>query len=206
VDAVSLSPNDVTAVLVTRGDCDLSPILESLVFRNVLVWDNARQQDLGAYGRYEALGSVFTEHVFVQDDDCIVDPEAQLALLAEFDHHGIVANMPTHWNGSGMPLLALPGWGAVFHRLHPHVAFLRWQEAEPDDWHSADFNRIGCDIVFPVLTPSRMIDLGHTNLEHAEAANRTCKQPGYQLKKSWYYERAEAILTGAPVLRGASSQ
>lgn len=190
---MSVSPNDVTAVIPTRGDCDLSPILDSLIFRNVLIWDNSRLRDLGAYGRYAAALTAITPLIYTQDDDCIVEPESQLELLERYQEDEWLSNMPADWNGSAMPLLALPGWGAIFELPLLRSAVARWSSSYPEDYGSRLFRRIGCDIVFPVLTPSRMVDLGHTNLEHAEASNRTCKQPGYQQKKAWYYRRAAEL-------------
>jgi hypothetical protein len=150
-------------------------------------------EDLGAFGRYEAAAHALTGVCFTQDDDCVVDPEAQLQLLEEYEPGLLVSNMRADWNGSAMPLLALPGWGAVFDSHLPAHAFQAWHPYVIAGQRDDDFRRVGCDIVFPVLTPSRMLDLGHTNLEHAEAPNRTCKQPGYQQKKAWYYRRAEEL-------------
>ena len=36
-----LSPRDVTAVIVTRGDVDLQPVLDSLIFDKVVIWNNS---------------------------------------------------------------------------------------------------------------------------------------------------------------------
>lgn len=187
-----IDPRDVTAILVTRGDCDLGPILDSLVFRAVLVWDNARQPDCGAYGRYIACETAFTEAVFVQDDDCIVSPEAQLTLCEMYEPGVLVSNM-CEWHNANMPLLALPGWGAIFERNLAQVALDRWRDTHEADFYSDDFRRIGCDIVFPVLTPSWMVDLGHENLPYAWATNRTHLRPDYQGKKHWYYREAARL-------------
>mgnify|MGYP003694197939 CR=1 FL=1 len=46
--------DDVTACLVTRGDVDLTPILETLPYRNVIVWGPEREE-LHVYGRYMAI-------------------------------------------------------------------------------------------------------------------------------------------------------
>jgi hypothetical protein len=181
----------VTAVIVTRGDVDLAPIVESLIWPHA-IWDNARLHDWGAYGRYVAATLVKSPLIYVQDDDCIVPPDVQRALLAEHEPGVLVSNMNPNHN-AGMPLLALPGWGAIFDRHLPAVAFEKWAAAEPDDDGSDDFFRVGCDIVFPVLTPSRMVDLGHENLPHAWDAHRTHVQPGYKAKKDWYYRRATEI-------------
>lgn len=191
---MTVDRGSVTAVLVTRGDVDLQPILDSLIFPSVVVWDNSCRDDLGAYGRYEAVRTLTeTPLVYVQDDDCVVTPEAQAELCALYEIGYLLSNMDPHHNGGGMPHLALPGWGAMFERSMVEVAFSRWRHAHPDDYGSDDFNRIGCDIVFPVLTPSVTVNLGHENLPYAWAANRTHVQPGYHARKRWYYERACAL-------------
>lgn len=190
-----LSPAEVTAIVVTRGDVDLVPVLEPLIFSRVAIWNNAdpREPDLGAFGRYKAIERTDTPVVYFQDDDCVVSPEAQRALLAAYEDGLFVSNMDPNHNGGSYPLLALPGWGSLVRRDLPERAFSRWQEAHPDDYGSDDFLRIGCDIVFPVLTPSLMIDLGHMNLPHAYADNRTWRQDGYTGKKDWYYREAAKL-------------
>jgi hypothetical protein len=35
-----IDPGEVSAVLVTRGNVDLSPVLDSLIFEDVVVWSN----------------------------------------------------------------------------------------------------------------------------------------------------------------------
>ena len=47
-----LDPTDVTACLVTRGDVDMTPIYESLIFPTVILWDNSKRQDWKVAGRY----------------------------------------------------------------------------------------------------------------------------------------------------------
>src|SRR5262245_25366483 len=47
---------DVSAVIVTRGNVDLQPILDTLPYDDIVVWDNSkRPTDLKILGRYEAL-------------------------------------------------------------------------------------------------------------------------------------------------------
>lgn len=188
------SPSLVTAVIVTRGDVDLDPILETLIFPDVIVWDNsARPNDLGAAGRYAGVAEAQTPIVFFQDDDCIVSPGAQRALLEAYVDGFFVSNMNPDHNRGQYPLLALPGWGSLVRGDLTEAALSRWREAHPDDYGSDDFLRIGCDIVFPVLTPSRMVDLGHENLPHATAPDRTWRRRDYLGKKAWYYREAEAL-------------
>jgi hypothetical protein len=188
-----IDARDVTACLVTRGDVDLEPILSSLIFRNVLVWDNSRLEDLGAAGRYEAATRALGDVIYTQDDDCLVPPEVQLALLESYAPGILLSNMDPNHNGTAMPYLALPGWGSLFDADLPEQAWAKWAAAGRDDFKSDSFRRIGCDIVFPVLTSSKMIDLGHENLPYAWDSHRTNLRPGYAERKGWYYQRAAEI-------------
>ena len=103
----------VTAVLVTRGDVDLEPIVSTLIFDRLIVWNNAAVgvEDMGAYGRYAALDHVETSHVYYQDDDCTVSADAQAGLVWQASRHPerMVSNMREHHN-AGMP--------------HLHIGFL----------------------------------------------------------------------------------
>lgn len=182
---------DVAAIIVTRGDVPLDT--SYLIWPEVIVWDNSQEFDLGAYGRYQAIGSTSAPIIFFIDDDCTVTTEAQLGLLAAYEDGVFVSNMNPAHNGGLYPLLALPGWGSLTHRDLPMQAFTRWREAHPGDWLSDDFLRIGCDIVFPVLTESKMIDLGHDNLPHAHAEGRTWRRTDYPEKKAHYYREAAAL-------------
>ena len=51
-------PYDVTACLVTRGDQPdmMARIRESLIFDNVVVWDNSKLPDWKCAGRYMKIG------------------------------------------------------------------------------------------------------------------------------------------------------
>jgi hypothetical protein len=184
--------SDVMAVIPTRGDHDLSPILDDLIF-DYAVWDNSALHDMGAFSRYWAIGQVGTPYIYTQDDDCLVSPDVQRALVREYEDGGpMLSNMnPDH--NAGMPLLALPGWGAIFATDEPQEAFTRWFHHYPEDAGTDDFLRIGCDIIFPVLTDSRMLDLGHVDMPWAWDENRTHLQPGYHRKKLDYYHRAATL-------------
>ena len=90
---------NVSAIIVTRGDVDMKPILASLPEEwDVIVWDNGAGSvskrtpwnglarivtgkgelpDLSVYGRYAAIEHATGDLIYVQDDDCIVsDPRA----------------------------------------------------------------------------------------------------------------------------------
>jgi hypothetical protein len=187
-----IAPSDVSAVLVTRGDVDLAPIIESLAgFGEIVIWDNAREPDLSVYGRYAALDRCTRDVVFVQDDDVLLEPVSLHRLCLNYQHGVLVANMPERFRHDFYADHCLVGFGAVFDRLSPAraildlVEFARTTEphraealADPDGWHSW-FNRT-CDIVFTGLTPRKLLDLPYTDREFASAPNRMWRQPQHQ--------------------------
>lgn len=67
----------VSVVIPTRGDHDLTPILDSLSgFDDIVIWDNSKRENLSVYGRYAAITEARHPLILTQDDDVIVsDPE-----------------------------------------------------------------------------------------------------------------------------------
>jgi len=104
---------DVTAVLVTRGDVDLDEILDTLIFDEVIVWDNSERPDWKVAGRYLAALESNTDLVYFQDDDTIVPEETQLALLDEYTTQDIVANWGHGDDHGGYDDLPLVCGGAI---------------------------------------------------------------------------------------------
>jgi hypothetical protein len=184
---------NVAAVVVTRGDQNIVPVLASLPEGwEHIVWDNSREQDMGVYGRYAAIERTAADLIYVQDDDVIVnDPDTILLawklawrqrVLA--DDTGlarmgdlVVCNMPPEFRHSFYEHHALVGFGAVFHRTAPARAFERFREAWPVPVES--FQRT-CDIVFTGLTPRVLVDVPRTDLHYAHHETRMWKQPRHQ--------------------------
>lgn len=187
-----ITPAEVTAVIVTRGDCDIEPILESLIFREVVVWDNSRKaEDAGAYGRYLAIEQADTSVIYFQDDDCIVPMVEQRMLVKLYEPGKLVALMPRERTDYKDTVLI--GWGAIFDRDLPELAFRRWVEAG-HEMESREFRVVGADFVFPMLTPHRRWHGAHRDLPHAHAANRTWGSwPDYANVKERYLREARAI-------------
>lgn len=91
----------VTAIIVTRGDVDLEPVLSSLPKEwELLVWSNNENpylnlgrdnthavvvggKDLAVYGRYAAIEYARNDLIYVQDDDCVVSDPAAFPKLWE---------------------------------------------------------------------------------------------------------------------------
>lgn len=163
-----IAPEEVTAILVTRGDVDMSPVVGSLPFEHIIVVDNSQEPaDLQCYGRFIPIerGEVETLHVYVQDDDLIIDA---LALLAHYDGEGIVANKhpEEEWR--------FIGGGAFFPKTLPD--FSRYVDNYGSD---SDFYRVA-DVVFAYTHPYRSVWVGYEELlSHHDAPNRMYLQPNH---------------------------
>jgi hypothetical protein len=170
----------------------------------VVVWDNSVEQDLGVYGRYQAIERCARPVIYVQDDDCLVDDAAIALLLAAYEPGMIVANMPeSRWDD--YPDSCLVGWGAVFDRDLPDQAFIRFGASDaagadeflgmPDDF----FHRT-CDVVFTTLTPHRKIDAGFFHLPWAEDPERAMfLQPGHREQRDRMLHLARQVRDDATV-------
>jgi hypothetical protein len=121
---------NVSAVIVTRGNVDLRPVLDSLPPEwEQVVWNNGGTLDGGGatccvmppgrngrgpiescvetgpdvavYGRYAAIEHASHEIIYVQDDDCIVsDPRAIAGVAAATRDLVVVCNMPEPWRSN----------------------------------------------------------------------------------------------------------
>ncbi len=192
---MTLYAGEVTAVIVTRGDCDLEPILASLIFDDVVIWNNQVAFDYGAYGRYVAIRDHAKRNiVYVQDDDCIVSQADQWRLLDAYAAGWLTALMPPERIDYRDTVLV--GWGAIFDRHLPNLAFDRWEEAGHST-QTSEFRIVGADFVFPLLTPWKRLDGYHEDLPHAHAANRTWASfPDYGLVKERFLNEGRRIRDG----------
>jgi hypothetical protein len=180
----TMRADDVCAIIVTRGDVDLEPVLAPLPYGEVIVWNNAeRLHDMGSYGRYCAIDQTDKDVIYFQDDDCIITCHDQL--LDAYEDGKIVSNMPEEHSGGLYRELdtCLLGWGSLTDRNLPEHAFERWFEYHPRD---DAFLRIGADFVFPMLTPCKRIYHGHESLEYAWDDTRTWRTPGYEAARADY--------------------
>lgn len=161
----------ITAVIATRGDVDLTRILETLPYDEIIVF----RSQLGCFGRYLALRRARNETVYLQDDDLIFTRHAN---LLELHRPGrITANMPSPWYenaGYNFEQSVQVGAGSLLERDLPWPALQRYLEHWPadDDFH------VYCDDIVGILTPSFRVDLGYEVLPVASAPNRIWTQPG----------------------------
>jgi hypothetical protein len=173
-EAPLITPDQVTAVIPTRGDVDLIPILATLPYRNVIVWDQSLDTPdcYGLYTRYAAIAGAPTRIVYTQDDDCI------------FEHHDVLMELYEPWrltcvyghgdNPDGLEDIALLHGGAIMDRALPIFALARYLERWPRD---EAFMR-EADIIVGGLSPSTQLDLPYEiRYEIAARPNRMAHQP-----------------------------
>lgn len=160
--------DDISCVLVTRGDVDLRPILNTLPFNDIVIWDNSRREDQGIYGRYAAIAEAKHDVIYTQDDDLLVDCFDELC--AAYEPGLLTVNYAEPWD---IPWVAC---GSVFDRTLPQEAFDMYFAAYPRD---EMFTHWVCDAVFGLLTPTKVIDHGHTDLPHGNAPGRVSTTLGW---------------------------
>lgn len=162
---------DVTACLVTRGDVDLTPILDTLPYEHVIVWGPDRPE-LHVYGRYAAIQEARTPVVYTQDDDCIFRHHDQL--LALYEPGRIVSTYGHGDTPDGYQDMCLVHGGAIMDQHLPARAFTRYLVRWPYD---EGFLR-EADMINGTLTPHTHTDLPYEiRMEIATRPNRMANQP-----------------------------
>lgn len=144
---------NVSAVLVTRGDVLLQPILKSLPPEwEVVIWNNGLRRvavppqgslnvyddkwmkpidDLVVYGRYAAIKHASGDLIYVQDDDCVLKNPANV--VAAYEQGMVSCNIPYAFRDGSVDSVMV-GFGACFHRDAPARAFRKfWRPIPPSD-------------------------------------------------------------------------
>ena len=162
----------VSCCLVTRGYVDMTEILDSLPFEDVVVWDNSdpSRRDLGIFGRYAAIAEAEHDVIVTQDDDLIVDDWE--AVLRRYEPGALFCNYPEPWD---IPWVAR---GAIFDHDLPKRAFSRYLTRYAFD---RDFTHFMCDAVFGLLTERVQVEAvsPSRDLEHAFVGERISLSPGW---------------------------
>lgn len=177
-----IEPSNVSAVLVTKGDVDLTQIIDSITgvgIDDIIVWNNAeRDQDLSCFGRYAGIEEARNEIIYHQDDDLVAPVAAILdAYRPVEDRWAIVANNrpDEEW-----PLTAM---GVLFHRDLANC-FDGYADLYGFD---ADFCRVS-DVIFAYQHPYRRIWVGYQDLPWQIWPDRM------HLQADHYYVRERARL------------
>lgn len=173
----------VTAVVVTKGDRDISSVTDTLKqFDELIIWDNTKTPiDLKIYGRYAGAFCARNEFVYIQDDDCIVDSSE---LTGQFQREcqstgKILCNFPSDrrrdYQGTGISLL---GWGTIFSKRFLS-SFDKYLSVFPQD----ELFLRECDRVFSFLNRRSIVYSSCEVLTHLSSAygfDRMGKEPRHQ--------------------------
>jgi len=186
---VSITADKVSAVLITRGDVDLGPILETLPYEDVVVWDGReRDEHPGTYGRYLAMSEARNDVIYLQDDDCIFRHHNEL--LTGYEPGVLTAVYGHGENPDGLDDMALVHGGAVVDRSLSLSAFDRYLERWPVD---EGFYR-EADMIHGTLCPHKHVDLPYEiRMEIATRPSRMANQPWQRDLKHEITNRARAV-------------
>jgi len=166
-------------------------IRESLIFGNILTWDNSELRDWKCAGRYMAAMMSKTSHVYFQDDDVIVPRSTQAALLETMSDVEIVANWGHGDNADGYDDLPLVCGGAIARKDAPLGAMMRYAEIHPLDQDFAYEADFAVGVLYHSFEHVHLpFDI---NLEVAQHRSRLCNQPWQRDLKLKITERARAI-------------
>lgn len=182
-----MKASQVSACLVTRGDCDLSPILESLPFGEVVIWNNSAMPDLGIWGRYAAIGLASKPVIYTQDDDLLVGNIEEL--LEAYEPGVVTCSYPKPWD---IPWVAR---GGLFDRDLPAKAFAKYLTQYPADDY---FTHWACDGIFTLLSEQVKVIEPSTpsvDLPHAFEGERVSTAPGwYDSKRPLIQQRCLGLV------------
>ena len=183
-----IEPGQVTCVIPTRGDVDMTEILLSLLpYGEVIVADNSLLPvDLGIYARFAAAMDAKFDVIYTQDDDIIFPTENQAALLDLYKPGVVVSAYPQPWN---IPWVST---GAIFDKALVEPAFEKYRAHYPFDeflTHKA------ADAVFCLLTESVEVHpMPYVELPWATAAGRVHTSDGwYDRDRPLAWDRCHAI-------------
>ena len=186
-----IDASQVSAVLVTKGDVDLEPILATLPYEDVVIWNNAEHAvDMKTLGRHLAEAQCKNDVVYHQDDDLLFRNHE--ALLAEYVPGRITANMPSPWYEKvqyAEKRQVMLGGGSLVDKGLTKIALSRYLERYALD----DDLLVYCDCIVGALTPSHRIDVGFEALPQCEWENRISTQPGCWDRKARMDARAFEI-------------
>ena len=174
----------------------MAPILNTLPPEvEPVVWDNSVEEDHGVYGRYMAIHRTTRPVIITQDDDCLVRNWEQL--LEAYEPGLVVGNMrddPARLRFYRDTTML--GWGAIFDRELPFLAFARYARFFPITWEW--MTSCGAEITFPMLTRNRTIPVDPDWLAEGDQmvfgrSNRMSNQEGFYRARDEDLKRARHV-------------
>lgn len=190
--------DQISAVIVTRGDVDLGPTLEPIPVPDVCVWDNSQREDLKTYGRIKMLDECANSVAFTVDDDVIFTEFDRL--IDAYEPNVWTCNMDDPWiDGAGYRgIVSQSGAGSIYDKHLPQEAAARYLAHFPYD----DEFLTWCDAIVGTLAPWQIVDLGFAVREFSDDPGRLWTTPGGSERKWDAIRRCQQIIAGeVPVLR-----
>lgn len=198
---VPLKANEVSAVIVTRGNVPLLPTIDPIRaagIDDIVVWNNAeREHDYRIFGRYAALAEIKNPVVFWVDDDVVFTNFD--ALFDAYQPGALIANMDEAWvKGAGYnDALVLMGAGSLCDAHLPSMIFSEYLKHFPFD----DDLLVECDFAFGTLAVQSglayRVDVGYEVREFSDAPDRLYLQPGQTERKRAMIQRCLEMPVGA---------
>jgi len=189
--------DDVTAVIVTRGNVDLNPVYMALApyFKatQLVTWNNrCADCDLGPFGQfYAAHFYARTPLVYFQDDD--VRATALPELLASWERGKVVCNMPqAHQDNYAAAPDRLMGFGSIFEWSMIRPTFAHYVKHFPvDKILLREPGRL-----FTCLNPWKVVNVGHEDMDYARDPDRLYRQPDHGSARDEMRSRAAMLMLG----------
>ena len=192
-----LTPADVSAVIVTKGNVDLEPVLESLIFEDVVVYDNSVEENQMTYGRLLGARRAKNQVIYSQDDDIVHSPTNQVQILAAYQPGFLVGCMWDEWSAGayrqGIPHgysdLVFPGSGSI-------SQLSLWEacvDAYLAEWPEDDFFRLWSDTIIGIIAPTVQLDIRFEALPCADDEDRMSHLPDGVAQKTEAIRRARLV-------------
>ena len=192
---------NVTAVLLNyKRPRELREIEKNIrqypFITDVIIWDNSTAHNFISFGRYLGAQRALNEHIYTQDDDCIIEnlPEIYAAYNGSKLVNGMKRERMAEYTGRD----SLVGWGAFFKKEWVNILD-RYVQVYGKDYI---FMR-ECDRIFTTLLSS-FVDR-HTvpaivrDFPSAMSPDSLSLQPNHAAIKSIALKRAHDLLpVGAP--------
>jgi hypothetical protein len=192
-------PPKVSAVIVTRGNVDLHLVLDSLIFEDIVVWDNSKgPRDEMTWGRALAVEQARYPVIYSQDDDIIHTRDNQLRIVYEGYRPGVLTGcMWQEWSDGarqqgiegGYDDLVFAGSGSIYDRNIPAEAAALYLDRYPED----DFFRLWADTIIGIIAPTHQLGIRFDALPCAEDADRMCNLENAVALKTEAIRRARLV-------------
>lgn len=186
-----ITAKHISACLVTRGNVPMEPIIATLPYDDVVVWNNSYTPfDMRCYGRFAAVALAKHEWIYFQDDDVIFTEHEQLIAEANLSPSGhMTANDGHGGNYAGYEDLAWTAVGALVPRWRILSTWAKWFDLYPSLDQETAYQ---ADAIFGILCPFRHVDLPYTRL-YADDRTRMCGQEWQESMKALYVRKARMI-------------